>query len=102
VILSLPIEGKGCSGVGTTIGVAEGEAPGVGEIKVPAISEKGAGLPPAVDSIAGRVGGFALVLCSDEVGLSEDPFVWPHLTDPREALFEVNDAAEQAAWGGTS
>ena len=65
------------------------------------------GLSPVVDPsfvglAADCVGGSALVLCVKEIGPGEDPFIWPHLSDPREALFEVHDVAEQATWGGAS
>ena len=56
--------------------------------------------PSFVGSATDRVGGPALVLRGEEAGPREDPFVWPHRSDPHEALFEVHDAAEQAAWGG--
>ena len=65
------------------------------------------GSSPAVDpSFVGMaacpVGGSALVPHGEEVGPSKDPFVWPHLIDHHEALFEVNDMAEQDMWGGAS
>lgn len=48
------------------------------------------------------VGGPALVPHGEEVGPSRDPLVWPHPMDPREALFVVDDMAEQAAWASAS
>lgn len=80
---------------------------GTGEAEVTAAQEGGLGLSPVVDplfvgSAADRFGGPTLVLRGEEVGPHEDPFVWPHRSDPHEALFEVHDVAEQAAWGGAS
>jgi hypothetical protein len=100
--LCSPTEGKGCSNIGAVASVAEGEAPGVCEIEALAIPEEGVGLPLIVDPVAGRVGGSALVLHGEKAGPGEDPSVCPHPADPREAMFEVDDAAEQAAWGGAS
>lgn len=82
--------------------MAKGEAPSVCKIEALAIPEEGAGLLPAVDPVAGRVGGPALVLHGEKAGPGEDPSICSHPTDPCEAMFEVDDDAEQVTWGGAS
>jgi hypothetical protein len=99
--------GEDCSGVGAAAGLVEGEAPGISEIEVTTIPEEGAGSSLTVDPsfmgmIAGHAGGSVLIPHGEEVGLGEGPFTWPHPADSCEALFEVNDVAKQAMWGGTS
>lgn len=103
--LCLPADDDGCSDVGAAAGLVEGKAPGVNEIGVIAIMEKEARSPLVVDPsfmgmIVTQAGGSVLTPHSEEVNLSEDPFVWPLLVGSREAPFEVNDAAEQATWSG--
>lgn len=106
VTLRLSADDEGCSGVRAAASLVEGKVPGVGEIGVIVVPEEGAGSPPAVDpSFVGmtvtQAGGSVLTPHGEEVSLGEDPFVWPHLASSREAPFEVNDTAEQAAWDGT-
>jgi hypothetical protein len=99
--------GEDCFGIGAAAGLVEGEALCISEIEVTTILEKGAGWSPAVDpsfvgTIASHAGGSTLIPHGEKVGLGEGPFSWPHPVDSPEALFEVNDVAEQAMRGGAS
>jgi hypothetical protein len=99
--------GEDCFGFGAAVGLVEGEAPGIDKIEVTTVPKKGAGSSPTVDPsfmgmTASHAGGSALIPHGEEVGLGEGPFAWPHPANSHEALFEVNDVAEQAMWGGAS
>ena len=102
--LCLPVDDEGCSNVGAVAGLVEGKALGVGEIRVIAVPKEEEGSPPTFDpsfmgTIVTQAGGSILTPCDEEVGLGEDPFIWPHLVGSHEALFMVNVAAKQATWG---
>lgn len=101
------VAAEGCSDAGVAAGVIKKEAPNVGKIRATAAPAEGADLPFAIDlplarATAGGADGSALSLCGEEVRPNEGPFAWPHPTDPRDALFMVNDVNERAVWASAS
>lgn len=105
VTLCAPNTGEDYSDAGAAVGVVEREAPNVGEVRATTAPEVGVDSPSAIDppltgASADGADGLALALRGEEVGPSEDPFAWPHPTDPREALFMVDDIVEQPMWVG--
>jgi hypothetical protein len=75
------------------------ETMNVGEVDVTVGLERGANLSSAIDPLligvtTGGADGMALVLHGEEVRPSEGSFIQPHPTDPRKALFMVNNTTE--------
>lgn len=101
VTMCSPTMAEDCSDARAVAGVVKREAPNVGEVGATVASEGGADSSSAIDTpltkaTTSGTDGMALVLRVEEVGPSEGSFIGSHPTDPRKALFMVNDMAKQA------